>query len=115
MTASVKSEYALGRGIVQNGVGIFANVFYLAYERKRFQIEDADSAFAAVAGESAIELRSERDAVNAGRVRDVADRFAGIGVNHNDVGSSRDEEAPRIGVEREIVPSAFPAEFVLLD
>src|SRR6185437_5004453 len=115
MTAPVESENTLTRGIVQDGIRIFANIFYLAYERERFQIENADRAFAAVAGESAIEFGSERNSVYARRIRDIADRLAGIGVNHHDVRSPRNEEPTRIGVEREIVPSALAAEFVLPD
>src|SRR6185436_6942733 len=106
MTTAVESENAFGRGIVQNGVGIVANIFYLAYKRQCFQIKNADGAFTAVAGESAIEFGSERDAVNARGVGNIADRFAGIAVNHHDVRPSRNEQPARIGIEGEIIPSA---------
>ena len=82
---------------------------------KRFQVEDADGTVFAVAGKSTVKFRSESDAVNAWRIGDVADRLAGIGIDHDDMTGAGDEKPTGVGIELEVVPTTLSANFVSLD
>ncbi len=76
LAASVEGEDALGGGIVEDGVGIFASFYFAADSSESLDVENCDRSFAAVADETASELGSEGDTVNARSVRDVADALA---------------------------------------
>ena len=70
---------------------------------------------AAVAHEAAVQLRRDRDAVNARRIGDVADHFARVDIDDDDVGRMRDIEPARRAVDGQIVPAAFAADLDLAE
>src|SRR4029077_5621243 len=96
--ASVESEDALGGRIVENGVGIFADLHFLADGLQRVDVEDRDGAFATVAGEAASEVGRQSDAVDARSVGDVANILAGVEIKNDDVGAARDVKPARAGI-----------------
>ena len=112
LAASIERENALGRRIVEDRVGILADLHFFANGLKRLKVENGNGAFAAVAGESASEVGRERDAMHALGIGDIADGFAGINVEHNYVRASRDIEPAGIRVGAEIIPATFAAQLV---
>ena len=65
LALGVEGEDVLGVRVVQNCIRPFAD-FDLVRHFQRFQIEGSDTVVAAVADESAVQLRSQRHAVDAG-------------------------------------------------
>jgi len=87
----------------------------LAYQLKIGQVDDAGLVFLAIARKAARELGGGDEAVNARRVRDVADDLVLLGVDDDHLGAVRDEQAVVGGVGVEIIPPAAPADGDLLD
>ena len=92
-----------------------ADIFELVDRLQRVQVEDRDCAFAAVAGETATVVGIERNAVHPQRVRNVAQYLAAVGINDDHVRSARNEQVPRAGIERQIVPATLPTQFEGID
>ena len=63
-------------------------------------------AIASVAGEALAQVGSERHAVDALRVGNVADDFPGYFIDDHHMRSARDVNAVRIGIDAQIVPAA---------
>ena len=106
----VEGVHALGRRVVQDGVGTLAH-FHLVEHLQRLEVEDGEHVVAAAGDESAAQFRSERHAMNSGEVGDVAGGFQRLGVDHHDVSAAGDEQTIGIAVVGEVVPTAFAAEF----
>src|SRR5581483_8200632 len=114
LAAAVEGEDSFGGGIIEDSIGIIADFDLRSHRRERFDVENGDGAFTPVAGKAFSEIRSERDAVNAGRVGNIAYRFARLGIEDDHVRATRDENAVRIGISGEIVPAPFTSELVRL-
>ena len=90
---------ALARRVVEDRVGHAAGLDLVGW-LQGLEVEDRHAAIAAVAGEPLAELRHDRDAVDAGRVGQLADDGFRVEVEHGDPIASRDVEPPRLGVDR---------------
>src|SRR5882724_5478022 len=109
LAAAIEGEYALADGVVDDGVGIVVR-FDCADGLQRFEVEDGYIVRAAVAGKAAAEFGSDGDAVNALRVRDAADDFVRIRVQHDDLSGVRHVDAASVAVHIDVVPAAFAAD-----
>ena len=69
----------------------------------------------AIRGKTFVEFIGEGDPVDALRIRNVADDFALVGIDHDDVSAARDEQAMCGRIHFETVPAARAAEFHFLD
>ncbi len=107
---TVKGEDTLGEWIVDDTIGVLVG-FYIAEGFERSEIEHGGIGGVAVRGETFIKFVGEGDAVDTLCVWNVVDDFALIGIDDNNVGAARDEEAMRGGIDFEIVPSASATEF----
>src|SRR5579885_1434435 len=105
MVASVESKNPLRGWIVKNRVGVLPHILDLADQLESFQIENADSPFATIAGKSAVQVRSQSNAVNARSVWDVPNLLAGLRVDNDHMRAARNKDAMRIGIVVQIVPS----------
>lgn len=111
---TVKGEGALGEGIVDDAIGVVVG-FGIAEGFERGKIEHGGIGSAAVCGETLIEFVGQSDAVDALCVWNVADDFALVGIDDDNVGAARDEETMRGGIDFEIVPSASTTELYFLN
>src|SRR5580704_6366907 len=102
--AAVEGEDAFGYGIVGDRVGIGVGL-YRANGFHRLEIEDGRGVGAAAADETASEVGGYRDAVDAGRVRDVAFNRVSVRVHDHDVSAVRDVDAAGVAVHRHVVPA----------
>ena len=97
-------------GIVDDAVGV-GQRGDLAEGGVGFEVEDDDGAAAAAVGdEAAAGLGDDGYAVGDLLAGNVAEGFAGDGVDDQGVGAAGDEEAMAGGVDGEVVPSAFAAD-----
>src|SRR6185369_15966110 len=115
VAAAIEGKHALGGWIEKDCVRILTNVLNLGDGFEGIEIEDGDRALAAVTGEAAAKTGSEGNAVDPGRVENVADLFPRVGLENDDVGSARDEQMAGVGINVQIIPSSFAADFVGFD
>src|SRR5882724_1276364 len=109
LAAAIEGEDAFAYGVVDDGVGIGIR-FNCADGLESFQIEDGYIVRTAVTGETAAEIGSNGDAVNALRVRDAANDFVRVRVQHDNLGGVRHVDAASVAVHIDIVPAAFAAD-----
>ena len=114
LAAAVEGEDALGDGIVNDGVGIRI-CFNGADGLQRFEVEDGYIVRTAVAGEAATEVGSDRDAMDALGVGDVANNGVGIRIENDDVRAARDVDAAGVTIHEDVVPAAVAADRDSLD
>ncbi len=111
---AVEGEDALGKRIVNDGVGVFVRLdVTVGFERR--EIEDGDVRCMAVSGEALVKFVGESDAVNSLRIGNVADDCSLIGINDDDMSGTRDEETMCGRINFEIVPAAAAAQFYFFD
>src|SRR5580698_5451402 len=108
MAFTVEGKNALRKWIKENGIGSAAD-FDLLFDGERFEVEDGDGIFAAVAGVAAAVGGVERYAMHAGGVGNLADLFTGLGIDDHDAGGAGNKQAMAIAVGFEVVPAAVTA------
>src|SRR3954463_9413879 len=79
---------------------------------KRSEVEDHCLIGLAGCDETFPKIGGECDSVNAESIRNVADLFAGGGIDHDDVSAATDEQAVPGRIVSECVPTALAAENV---
>ena len=114
MTAPVKSKNPFARRIIKDGIRIFADP-HLVQRLQRIHVENADGPFPPVADEPAPKLRRKGNTVHPRSIWNIADRLARIRVDHNDMCGAGDVEPPGRTVQRQVIPSALPAQRIRLD
>jgi len=107
---AIEGEHALGERIVNGAVSVFIG-FDIAERLKRSEIEHGGIGGAAVGGVSLVEFVGDGNAVGTLRVGDIADDFALIGINNDEVCAARNEQAMGGGIDFEVIPAAGAAEF----
>src|SRR5271157_6309477 len=112
--AAVEGEHTLREGVVNDSVR--ARVGGGRTEHlERLEIENGNGVGAAVARETAAEIRSDGDAVDPLRVGNVAHHRIGIGVEDHDMGATRDVKPAPVRVHLQIVPTSITTQNHFLD
>src|SRR5262245_36761284 len=102
----IVSEHAFRARIVIDSVRSLADVDFVDELQRRW-IEHRNFVLAAIAGESVFELRSDRDAVNAGCISDGSDERAVVGIDYVNLGAVREIQAPRVAIDGYVVEAAI--------
>ena len=114
VTPAVEGKNAFARGVVKNRIRILSGLD-LGDGFQCFQVKDRDRPLPAVADKAASQIRSQRDAMHARRIRNISHRLARVGINHNHVRGAGDVESSRSAVHGQIVPATVAAELIGVD
>jgi hypothetical protein len=109
LRSSVEREYAAGDRVVLDRIGVFARR-HLAGRLEGLQVEHRDVVAATVADEPAVQRRDDRDAVDAGRVGNIAHDFARVQIGDDHMGIVGDVQTPGAAVDGHVVPAALAAD-----
>src|SRR5262249_8504750 len=104
LAASVHREDSLCRRVVDNCVGIGSSLDG-RFSLEGFEIENGDRIRATVARESPAGIGCDGYAMNALRIWNIADDLAAIGVEHHNMGTMRDIDAPSGTIDGHVVPT----------
>jgi hypothetical protein len=92
-------------GLIENRVGISTRDRHRADDRERVVVELGDGICLAVARVPTLELRRQRDAMDAGRVRDAPDSRTRLRVDDLDAVSARNEQPMARRIDRQVIPA----------
>jgi len=104
---AVHGEDAVGRGVVEGGVGVFLG-WGTANDLEGLEVEHGDGLVLRGGGEAV--GWSDGGAMGAVDVGYLADELAGVFVDDHEVRAAGDEDVVRGGVGDDVVPAAFAAE-----
>src|SRR6185503_14537797 len=102
----IVGEHAFRARIVIDSVRSLADVDLIDELQGRW-IEHRNFVLAAVARKPVLELRSDRDAMNARGIGDGADERAVVGIDYVHLGTVREIQAPRVAIDCYVVEAAI--------
>jgi hypothetical protein len=108
---SVEGEYAIGRNVVQDRIGIFGGL-HTGQSLERLQVEHHYGFVVARSGESVARGFGDCRSMSALNASDFAKEFTGVLVNHHDSILSGNEEPVIRWIRYNGIPTAFSSELV---
>src|SRR4029077_8896184 len=104
---AVKREHALRRGVINDRVRVLAGGLDFGERFQSLQIVYRDGVRPAVAGVALAQVRRKSRAMNALRIRQIADYFAADLLTDHNMSAPGNVEAMFIGIHSQIIPSSL--------
>ena len=94
--------------VIDDGIRI-VTCFNFTQNLQRLQVEYGRGVCFPVAGEAAIQFRCDRNSVDTGSVRNIANYLVGVKIDDHYMCATGDVETPRRSIHSEIIPATLPA------